>query len=145
MALNDYPYNDSTAILTVTRQEETAWAGCLDGEGDDWWYYLEVDHKEDRDTGLLRAVASRETIWAAEYTDIGTVSYDPGTGTIQIALRDGWELQDTGEPLKIQGYRDIPLKRPSPGSFNTYRGKETSVNVEPFLYYAIHLEVQFSR
>jgi hypothetical protein len=145
MAYNELPYYEKVQVLAPISRKGIAWAGCLDGEGDEWWHYLEVDHKEDKKAGLLKAVASTETIWAAEFTDIGTVSYDPGTGTIRISLRDGWVLQDTGEPVKIQGYQDIPLYRPSPASFKTYRGKEKFVHVEPSLYYAIHLEVQLSR
>lgn len=144
MIINNLTYTDEKDVIANTLRKETAWGGCLEGKGDNWWNYLEVDHKEDEETGSLKAVASTETIWAAECTDIGTVTYDPERDTIYIALRNGWQLQDIEEPVKIQGFHNLPDNTPGPHTLNTYRGKETNVKVSPHLYYAIYIEVQIS-
>ena len=129
-------------IGTLTCQEETAWGGCLDGAGDEWWYYLEVNKLLDEITGLPVPVASTETIWAGEFIDIGTVTYDPELNTIIIDLISGWKLQDVEEPVKIQGYDVLPSDTPPARFFTSYKGKATDIKVAPYKYYAIHLDVQ---
>ena len=46
------------------------------------------------------------------------------------------------KPIKIQGYNVLPSDTPLSGWFTTYNGKETTVRVAPYKYYAIRLEVQ---
>ncbi|MBN1386845.1 MAG: hypothetical protein JW965_00250 [Bacteroidales bacterium] len=123
-------------------REETAWCGCLNGDGDERWYYLEVNELLDEITGRPAPVVSTETIWAGEFTDIGTVTYDPELNIIIIDLTDGWKLQDVEEPVKIQGYDVLPSDTPSAELFTTYKGKRTTIEVGPYKYYAIHLDVQ---
>jgi len=144
MAYNELPYYEKVQVLAPISRKGIAWAGCLDGEGDEWWYYLEVDHKEDKKAGLLKAVVSTETIWANRHIDVGTVTYDPGMNTLTINLRDGWSLMDLSEPVKIQGYDEIPADTPPVEQFNSYRGKETIVKIPPHPYYAIHLDVHLT-
>jgi len=127
--------------ISVCRQE-TAWGGCLEGKGNEWWYYLEVNTMKDDITGRPVPVLSTETIWAGQFTDIGTVSYDPELNTITISLTDGWRLQDVEEPVKIQGYNALPPDTPLVGFFTTYKGKRTTIEVAPYKYYAIHIDVQ---
>lgn len=127
--------------FSVCRQE-TAWAGCLEGKGSEWWYYLEVDVMKDAVSDVMVPVPSTETIWAGQFTDVGTVTYDPDQNTITISLTDGWRLQDVDEPVKIQGYDVLPSNTPSAGWFTTYKGIKTMVEVAPYKYFAINLDVQ---
>ena len=142
MVINNITYTEEKDVIVNTLRKESAWGGCLEGSGDHWWNYLEVDHKEDEETGIPKAVASTETIWAGDFSDVGTVSYEPVTGTISIALKNGWQLQDIDEPVKIQGFDNLPDNTPVPHTLKAYRGRETKVTVSPHLYYAIHLDVQ---
>jgi len=93
-------------------------------------------------TGTPVPVSSTETIWANRHIDVGTVTYDPKLNTLSITLRKGWSLRDISEPVKIQGYNEIPSKTPDTGLLKSYRGKETNIEVPPHLYYVIHLDVQ---
>ena len=131
--------------VSAYRKETAAWGGCLDGAGDRWWHYLQVDEIKDSLSGKLTPVASTETIWADHYIDVGTVTYDPCSGTIKLNLKKGWQLQDIPEPVKIQGFDVLPDNTPRVGSFTTYKGKETTMEVGQYSYYAIHLELQFCR
>ncbi|MGM0667276.1 MAG: hypothetical protein ACQETA_08150 [Bacteroidota bacterium] len=141
MAYNELPYYEKVSVLAPATRKGIAWAGCLDGEGKDWWYYLEVDYMKNG-TDTPHPVASTETIWANRHIDVGTVTYDPGMNTIIISLRGGWSLRDIPEPVKIQGYDEIPKSTPGVNILNSYRGKETSIEVPPHRYYVIHLDVQ---
>ncbi len=136
-------YYGEKEIDVPAHRKETAWGGCLDGVGDAWWHYLQIDEIRDPVSGKLHPVASTETIWADQYIDVGTVTYDPRSGTIRLNLKSGWQLQNIPEPVKIQGYDVLPERTPRTGSFNTYKGKETTVKVNPYSYYAIHLDLHF--
>jgi len=138
-------YYSEKEINVSTSRKETAWGGCLEGAGDLWWHYLQVDEIRDSLSGKLNPVASTETIWADQYIDVGTVTYDPCSGTIKLHLKKGWQLRDIPEPVKIQGFDVLPDNTPRAGSFTTYKGKETTVEVGKYSYYAIHLELQFCR
>ncbi len=109
-------------------QTETAWGGNTSGSGAAWWYYYDA------------STEGEQTIWAGQDLNAGTVELNGGT--IEINLLNGWELQDVVEPVKIQGYEDIPNSRPAAGLFTTYKGSELSVSVKEFPFYAIHLDVQ---
>lgn len=135
-------YCEKAVLIDASARKEIAWGGCLNGNGNAWWNYLEVDEKYDRRTGLSETVGSTETIWAGRYTDVGTISYDPQTGIIKLSLRGGWSLQDIPQPVKIQGYDLIPSSRPLSDLFSTYRGTETTIKVGRFKYYAVQLDVQ---
>lgn len=120
---------------------ETAWGGDTEGGGGKgWWYYF------DPSKGLT------QTIWAGQIINVGNVTVSgcsDGKATITITLTDGWELQDVDkdgkpvtEPVKIQGYDEIPDERPPAGKFETYKSNSPTVEVPCFNYYAIHLDVQ---
>ncbi|HCC70480.1 MAG TPA: hypothetical protein DEQ09_04930 [Bacteroidales bacterium] len=138
----NYTYIEEKELIVTTLSEETAWGGCLEGAGDEWWYYLEVDTRKDDKTGQRVPAKSTETLWAAQFTDVGTVTYDPVLNTITICFRDGWTLQDIKDPIKIQGYNKLPGDKPSSILFTTYKGEKTTVKVAPYSYYAIQLDVQ---
>jgi hypothetical protein len=138
-------YSNGTAVATATAtvtivvvdcgggcQEETAWGGNTGvnvGDPGAWWYYFVV------------ADGSPQTIWAGQTINVGTVTYE--NGQLIINLTGGWELQDVSESVKIQGYTadDLPTVRPAAGNFE-YKGTELIVTVDPYPYYAIHLDVQ---
>lgn len=119
---------------------ETAWGGNTEGGGKGWWYYFDPSK------------GSNQTIWAGQTINVGNVTVSgcsDGKATITITLTDGWELQDVDkdgkpvtEPVKIQGYDEIPDERPPAGKFETYKGNSPTVEVPCFNYYAIHLDVQ---
>jgi len=125
--------------------EETAWGGdsmgdgwSLDsGGGGQWWYYYDTSGDEE------------QKITAGRDIEIGIVAVsEPENGevTITIELNEYWKLQDDHESVKIQVYEegDLPCSAPTPGLFDTYKGYELEVTIEPdedFEYYAIHLDV----
>lgn len=142
MMNSNYPCTAEEKVVIRGSREENAWAGCLDGNGDEWWKYLEVDVMKNRETGDEIPVVTKETIWSCRCIDVGTITYNPEPGTILIALRNGWKLKDTQEPVKIQGYDNLPCDTPLPGLFKTYKGSETIVAVGKFRYFAIHLDIK---
>jgi hypothetical protein len=107
---------------------ETAWGGVSAGEGSAWWFYYNA------------SVGGAQTIWAGQNTDVGTV--EVSDGTLTITLTGDWGLQPVTESVKIQGYDEIPDKRPAAGQFTTYKGTALEVSVDKYAYYAIHLDVQ---
>jgi hypothetical protein len=109
-------------------QEETAWGGKTAGGGTSWWYYYDAE------------VGGVQTIWAGQHINVGTV--EVVEGTVYITLTGGWELQDVKEPVKIQGYNEIPASRPAAGLFTHYKGDALTVYIGEYAYYAIHLDVQ---
>ncbi|MBN2412700.1 hypothetical protein JXQ31_13505 [candidate division KSB1 bacterium] len=112
-------------------QTETGWGGNTGvnvGEPGAWWYYFKV------------ANGSPQTIYAGQTIDVGIVTYN--STQLTITLTGGWELQDVAQPVKIQGYNEIPDKRPASGQFDTYKGTDLIITVPLFDYYAIHLDVQ---
>ena len=108
-------------------KEETAWGGNDSGGGNAWWYYYDA------------LVGGVQIIWAGQDIDVGTAKVE--SGVVYITLTGGWELQDVEESVKIQGYNDIPDKRPVPGQFS-YKGTDLEVYIGDFAFYAIHLDVQ---
>jgi hypothetical protein len=65
-----------------------------------------------------------------------------GEVQITIALNPGFiRNPDTDEAVKIQGYEEEPSGNPSPGQFDTYKGNETTITVDAFAFYGIHLDV----
>ncbi|OJV36317.1 MAG: hypothetical protein BGO33_04810 [Bacteroidia bacterium 43-41] len=84
-------------------------------------------------------------IYAGQSYLVGTVTFSPvvdGKVTITLAALNGAILQDVAESVKIQGYNTAPSGNPAPGLFTTYKGKETTIIVEAFAYYGIHLDVR---
>jgi hypothetical protein len=111
---------------------ETAWGGAYPGEGNAWWFYYDA-----RDgAGGEQEIYSGKDIAAG-----ASVEYD--NGKIIIKLGSSLQLVDVPEAVKIQGYNDgdLPTSRPAAGQFTTYKGKNLTVTVDKFDYYAIHLDV----
>jgi len=76
---------------------------------------------------------------------VGTVTFSEvvdGKVTITLAALNGARLQDVAQAVKIQGYETEPSGNPAPGQFTTYKGNETTVTVDAYAYYGIHLDVQ---
>lgn len=114
---------------------ETAWGGDtgfnIISPGQ-WWYIFDT------------AGAATQTIWAGQTINVGHVTVSDvmdGNRTITMVLTGDWELKEDAEPVKIQGYNEIPGSAPSPGLFTTYKGTSLVVVVPDYLYYAIHLDV----
>lgn len=84
-------------------------------------------------------------IYAGQHYLVGTVTFSEvvdGKVTITITLTDGAVLQEGGETVKIQGYDEAPSGNPAPGLFTTYKGTETTITVDAFNFYGIHLDVK---
>jgi len=109
-------------------QAETAWGGETAGAGSAWWFYFDVSGE------------TIQPIWAGQDINVGTVTYDDIAGTLTIVLTNDWELTDDSESVKIQGYDEIPDTRPAAGQFDI-KGTDLVVDVDPFAYYGIHLDV----
>lgn len=108
-------------------QYETAFGGNTEGPGKGaWWFYYDGD-------GV-------ETIWAGQIIEVGTVELVGEMLT--ITLTNDWELANSSEAVKIQGYNELPNERPAAGLFTTYKGTDLVVSLPQFEYYVIHLDVR---
>jgi hypothetical protein len=129
-----YKYIAYTPACCITCEYETAWGGNSAGYGRAWWYYFNT------------SIGSPQNIYAGQNKLIGTVTYDAISGTLAIILTNGYELDlkpDT-YAVKVQGYNSIPLTRPTPGLFQ-YKGNSLTVVVNPYQFYAIHLDVRICK
>lgn len=85
-------------------------------------------------------------IFAGQHYEVGSVSFSSvinGKVTIAIELKNGWALNSSSESVKIQGYTQKPLpKNPAPGSFDSYKGTNLTVEVDAYNFYGIHLDVR---
>lgn len=128
---------EDTPVASDCYQTETAWsAGDRYVSKGNWATYTTY-------TGGTQTV----NIYAGQHNLAGTVTFTPATSTskvnVSINLTDGWELNDDSESVKIQGYSSIPAaSNPAPGLFNTYKGTSTSLTLDMFNYYGIHLDVR---
>jgi hypothetical protein len=68
----------------------------------------------------------------------GTVTRN---GTDLVINLGSWELQAVSEPVKVEGYDEIPSSRPSAGLFTLYKGTDLTIAGNGSRYYAIHLDV----
>lgn len=133
----DFPGNNWATYFTYTItcgnggggecQAETAWGGATAGGGSAWWYYFDT-----QGTGT-------QPIYAGQVETDGNVSWD---GTSLVIDLGSWELQDVEEPVKVEGYDEIPATRPSAGLFTLYKGTNLTITGDGSRYYAIHLDVQ---
>jgi len=126
--------------IGIECREETAWGGntgfniMAPGQ---WWYIFDTEDPE------------TQNIWAGQTINVGNVTVsapDPDADnkvTITIELTGNTKLQDVNEPVKIQGYDEIPgntFTAPPSGLFSTYKGNELVVTVDAYKYYAIHID-----
>ena len=135
---------DETQYEYSYEGSETAWAKDENNleYGGNWATYIKYDGSE-----------MTATLYAGQHNEAGTVTLEPTTEdkvkiTFNIATEapenDGeWVLnKDKGDELiKIQGYNDAPSGNPAPGQFKTYKGTETTIIVDKYNYYGIHLDM----
>lgn len=116
--------------------QETAFggnAGYNIGAKKPWWYSFDVD--------VNSTSPQTQKIYAGQYIEVGTVTYNPIDGTITIELSSIAKLKPgESESVKIQGYDELPDKRPAGGHFDN-KGTSLTVNVAAKPYYVIHLDV----
>lgn len=140
---------DDTKYEYSYEGSETAWAKDNNnleynsGQGGNWATYIKYEGTE-----------MTATLYAGQHNEAGTVTLEPADteGKVKITFNiateapenEGeWVLnKDNGnELIKIQGYNDAPSGNPAPGQFETYKGTETTIVVDKYNYYGIHLDM----
>lgn len=120
--------------VEVCYQDETAWAaGSRYVAQGNWATYTPY------------VANTPVNVFAGQNYLVGTVTFSEvvdGKVTITLAALNGARLQGVAESVKIQGYETAPSGNPAPGLFTTYKGNETTVIVDAYAYYGIHLDVQ---
>lgn len=120
--------------VEVCYQDETAWAaGSRYVAQGNWATYTPY------------VANTPVNVFAGQNYLVGTVTFSEvvdGKVTITLAALNGARLQSVAESVKIQGYETAPSGNPAPGLFTTYKGNETTVIVDAYAYYGIHLDVQ---
>ncbi len=124
-------------------QEETAWGnGIRYVKKGNWAMYTPYFKDDAPDVGDINSPVE---LLAGQHHVAGEIVFSAVTDgkiTITITLKDGWELQDVGESVKIQGYATSPpSKNPAPGQFE-YKGTKLTLEVDFYRYYGIHLDVR---
>ncbi len=109
-------------------KDETAYAGDTAGNGNAWWFAFDAS-----DPAVQNIYAGQKLVEGASVT--------LGDGTLTIDLGDNMRLQEVDEPVKIQGYDELPDSRPPSGPFTTYKGDELSISVAGYNFFVIHLDV----
>lgn len=110
-------------------QEETAYGGDTPGStSTPWWYYFAV------------ADGNPQNIYAGQQETDGTVSYDAGSGYLDINL-GSWNLQPGDETVKINGYQGAPDNWTPPGQFQI-KTNQLEVHVGNHNYFIIHLDIE---
>ncbi len=128
---------------------ETGFGGETIGSGSSWWFAYDT------------SIGGVQTIYAGQYMAAGTVEYKDGK--IEITLAEGWSLKEYEwmkddknkdicgeptqnaykEPVKIQGYEELPDTRPAAGHFTTYKGTSLNPDVDSSKYFVIHLDLVY--
>lgn len=140
---------DNTKYEYSYEGSETAWAKDNNnleynsGQGGNWATYIKYEGTE-----------MTATLYAGQHNEAGTVTLEPADteGKVKITFNiateapenEGeWVLnKDKGnELIKIQGYNKAPSGNPAPGQFKTYKGTETTIVVDQYSYYGIHLDM----
>lgn len=120
--------------VEVCYQDETAWAaGSRYVAQGNWATYTPY------------VANTPVNVFAGQNYLVGTVTFSEvvdGKVTVTLAALNGARLQGVAESVKIQGYETAPSGNPAPGLFTTYKGNETTVIVDAYAYYGIHLDVQ---
>lgn len=112
-------------------QEETAFGGGIAGAGSAWWFALDAST-----SGTYPIYAGQEAVPGA------SVVYDATTDQITIVLGNEMQLQDVNEPVKVEGYDQLPSSRPAAGLFELYKGSNLTVQGNGSAYYVVHLDVE---
>ncbi len=135
MSVNE---TDGESTQTVIVEHgETAWGGDLDGEGTRFYSIFVLDGEA---TQGIYAGQNREKIGYI------TASVTGDDVTFTTNFKPYWVLQDTDQPVKVQGVNGsapIGLSPPevSAGQFATYKGDELEFIVPVFDNYLIHYDV----
>jgi hypothetical protein len=112
-------------------QEETAFGGGIAGAGNAWWFALDAST-----SGTYPIYAGQEAVPGA------SVVYDATTDQITIVLGNEMQLQNVNEPVKVEGYDQLPSSRPAAGLFELYKGSNLTVQGNGSAYYVVHLDVE---
>lgn len=112
-------------------QEETAFGGGVAGAGNAWWYAIDATT-----SGTYPIYAGQQAVPGA------SVNYDAVTDLITINLGSGMQLQSVSEPVKVEGYDQLPSERPAAGLFQLYKGSNLTVQGNGSAYYVVHLDVE---
>jgi hypothetical protein len=68
--------------------------------------------------------------------------YDATNDQISILLGKQMQLQNLNEPVKVEGYNQLPSSRPVAGVFELYKGSNLTVKGNGSAYYVVHLDVE---
>ncbi len=117
-------------------REETGYGGSVSGSGA-WWYYLE-------NTGETKhPIYAGQQLIDGAYIEINPIN---GSDKVEMVIELGpkLRLQETTQPVKIQGYNygELPSSRPPSGLFTTYRGDQLIIELPNYPYYVVHLDVE---
>jgi len=131
------PTDGESTQTVIVERGETAWGGDLDGEGTRFYSIFVLDGEE---TQEVVAGRNREKIGYI------TASVEGDEVTFTTDFDPYWVLQDTSEPVKVQGINGAPpmglsSSEVSAGSFTTYKGDELEFTVPVFDNYLIHFDV----
>ena len=132
LTIQEIPNNDDCIW-----QEETAYGGSESGSGAAWWYYLD-------NTGETQhPIYAGQQLIEDAYIEINPIN---GSDNIEMVIELGpkLRLQDTNQPVKIQGYDygELPTSRPPSGLFTTYKGDQLVIELPNYHYYVVHLDVE---
>jgi hypothetical protein len=112
-------------------QEETAFGGGIAGAGNAWWFALDAST-----SGTYPIYAGQQAVQGA------SVVYNATTDEISIVLGSEMQLQNVSEPVKVEGYDQLPSERPAAGLFQLYKGSDLTVQGNGSAYYVVHLDVE---
>jgi hypothetical protein len=112
-------------------QEETAFGGNTAGGGNAWWFAVDAST-----SGTYPIYAGQEAVPGA------SIVYNALTDEITIVLGSQMQLQNVSEPVKVEGYNQLPASRPSAGLFDLYKGSNLTVQGNGSSYYVVHLDVE---
>ena len=112
-------------------QEETAFGGGIMGAGNAWWFALDAST-----SGTYPIYAGQEEVQGA------FVNYDASTDQISLTLGSQMQLQNVNEPIKVEGYDQLPTERPAAGLFQLYKGSNLTIQGNNSAFYVIHLDVE---
>lgn len=116
---------------TCDWQEETAYGGGIEGEGNAWWYALDASA-----SGTYPIYAGQQAVPGA------SITYDASTDLITINLGTNMQLQNVDEPVKAEGYNTLPSMRPASGQFELYKGSDLSIQGNGSAFYVVHLDAE---
>lgn len=110
-------------------QEETAYAGRVQGQGNPWWYYFDTSFPE-----------SSQAIYAGQFPIDGNAKIQ---NNHLILTLGSWQLQEGNETVKIKGFTSAPTSWTSPGQFDI-KTNTLQIDLSNYIYpyYIIHLNIR---